>query len=99
MASFFATVAFDLKDASSADYECAEKNLRAVGLYKTLKADNGNSVELPYNTFAGTFNGETAGAVRDYVREQSKAALNKCRLTGRLFVAVGGDWSWGSTTF
>lgn len=99
MASFFATVAFDLRDANSADYECAEKNLGAVGLYKTLKADNGNSVELPYNTFAGTFNGETAASVRDYVQEQSRAALNKCGLSGRLFVAVGGNWAWGSTTF
>lgn len=98
MASFFATVAFDLKDANSADYECAEKNLAGVGLYKTVKGDNGNSVELPYNTFAGTFNGEAAATVRDYVLNQAKSSLNKCRLNGRLFVAVGGDWAWGSST-
>ncbi|QDT29881.1 hypothetical protein Enr10x_52380 [Gimesia panareensis] len=96
MASFFVVTTFDLKDASSADYDCAEKNLNAVGLSKTLKS---GTVNLPYNTFAGQFTGKDAPSVRDFVRTKAKAALNKCGLSGNLFVSVGGDWTWGSTTF
>lgn len=98
MASYFVTVAFDLRDATSADYQCAEENLGAVGLRRTVTRNDGGKVELPYNTFAGLFNGETAAKVCDYVMAQAKAALNKCRVSGRMFVSVGGDWAWNSTT-
>lgn len=96
--SFFATATFDFERADSSDYQAAEKNLAAVGLYKALKADDGSSVELPYNTFAGTFTGDSPAAVRDYVRSQAKSALSKSRLSGRLFVAVGSGWGWGAAT-
>ncbi len=98
MASFFATVTFDLKDANSADYESVAKSLAGVGLYKTVKADSGSCVELPYNTFTGSFTGEAVTKVRDLVCDHAKSVLSRCRLKGRLFVAVGGDWTWGATT-
>lgn len=97
MTTFFATVTFDLQNADSDDYQDAQTNLAAIGLHKAVTADDGRSVDLPYNTFAGKFNGSTAAGVRDYIRDHAKAALNKSHLSGRLFVAVGGDWGWGST--
>jgi hypothetical protein len=98
VASFFVTVAFDLKDATSADYQCAEENLRTVGLQRTVSRNDGSKVELPYNTFARLVNGETAAKVCDDVMAQAKTALNKCRVSGRMFVSVGGNWAWNSTS-
>lgn len=98
MASFFVTVAFDLKDATSAHYQCAEENLGTVGLRRTVSRNDGSKVELPYNTFAGLFNGETSAKVCGDVMAKAKTALNKCRVSGRMFVSVGGDWAWNSTT-
>lgn len=98
MTTYFATLTFDLNDADSSDYQTADESLAAVGLRKVLQGSNG-PVTLPANTYAGEFPGTDAASVRDSVRQIAKQALSKLRPTGRLFVAIGGDWNWGTTGF
>lgn len=97
--SYLAVLTFDLHNADSEDYACADRQLAEVGLSKRLTADAGGVVQLPYNTYVGSFTGVSAGNVRDYVRERAKQALMACKLRGRLFVMAGGDWAWGSDSF
>jgi hypothetical protein len=96
MSTYFVTVTFDLRNADSEDYECADRKLADLGLSKQLQGTNG-PVDLPFNTYAGTFDGNDAPSVRDWVRERVKQALKSCQVRGKLFVAVGGDWTWGTT--
>lgn len=96
--SYLAVVTFDLVNAESEDYECIDGKFAKIGLTRSMKADNGNTVDLPFNTYAGKFEGTSAGQVRDYVTNQAELAMKSCSVKGKLFVAVGGDWAWGSRT-
>ena len=46
----------------------------------------------------GELDGDNAGAVRDLVAAQIKAAFAALRLKSEIFVTVGGNWAWGSRT-
>lgn len=96
MATHLVTLAFDLQNADSDDYDNADRELAKLGLTRQLQATNGTTVTLPYNTYAGEFTGVTAAQVRNDVRNLAMAALQQCQVTGKLFVAVGGNWAWGA---
>jgi hypothetical protein len=98
MTTHLVTLAFDLIGADPDDYDAADKELAKVGLSRRLTADNGNGVDLPFNTYAGQFSGDSAGGVRDAVRNKAKEALQRCKVTGKLFVSVGGNWAWGAVS-
>ena len=66
--SYLVTCTFDLKNASSADYQNAYIDLAKMGLKKTVIADNKNSVVAPTTMTIGEFNGQSASAVRDDIR-------------------------------
>jgi hypothetical protein len=96
MTTHLVTLAFDLKDADSDDYDAADRELGKIGLSRKLQADGGKEVHLPFNTYAGEFSGENAAGVRDAVRDRAKHALQQCKVAGKLFVTVGGNWAWGA---
>lgn len=93
--SYLVTATFDIVNAASEDYECIDKKFKLIGLSRTLQGTN-SKVELPYNTYAGEFNGASAGQVRDDVADKTQTAMKSCTVKGKLFVTVGGDWAWGS---
>jgi hypothetical protein len=92
--SYFVTVSFDLKNASSDDYETAYSELAKIGVHKILVSDSAIKVSLPTTTCAGTFTGSTPVSVRGFVAEKIQQAFQSQCLQGEIFVAVGGDWAW-----
>ena len=96
--SYFVLCTFDLKNANRQDYENAYADLEKLGLKKVIVGDQGGSVVIPTTTVAGTFNGDNASAVRDFVREKAKAAFAARRLVSEIFVLVGDNWAWGGAS-
>jgi hypothetical protein len=94
--SYLAFCTFDLKGASSKDYENAYADLSKMGLAKVHKSDHGTQVVIPTTAAMGTFDGSGAGAVRDHVCDRVEAAFRARRFSAEIFVVVGGDWAWGS---
>lgn len=92
--SFMVTVSFDLKNAKTEDYVRVYDAFKSLGLNKQIKADNGAVVQLPTTTCVGFFNGATASAVCGDLANRCQAAVEKLALSGEVFVATGGDWSW-----
>lgn len=96
--SYVAFCTFDLKNANRQDYENAYSSLRKIGLERVRVGSNGNEVVIPTTSVMGEFNGESASAVRDYVRKKVKSAFKSRGFNSEIFVLVGGDWAWGATT-
>lgn len=96
--SYLVYCTFDLKNASSKDYENAYADLLRIGLAKVVKADQGHSVVIPTTSTMGFFNGSNAVAVRNDVRNSVQAAFRARFLTSEIFIVVGGDWAWGAAT-
>ncbi|MDX2218217.1 MAG: hypothetical protein SF172_04275 [Burkholderiales bacterium] len=95
--SFQVLCTFDLKHASSADYERAYEDLRRIGLARVQKGTSGDYV-IPTTTVLGKFTGSSLETVRDYVRDQVKAAFKARGFRSEIFVVVGRDGTWGSAT-
>ena len=93
--SYFVVVTFDIANGRSEDYEAIYKDFAALGLSRTLQSGQGNSVKLPTTTTAGEFNGQSVGAVRDYLCDQTQQCFARRHLRGEIFVSAGGDWAWG----
>lgn len=89
---------FDLKGASSQDYENAYYDLESIGLSKVQKTSQGGNTVIPTTSAMGEFNGSSAIAVRDDIRAKVKAAFAVRRFKSEIFVIVGGNWAWGATT-
>jgi hypothetical protein len=89
---------FDLKNATSTDYQNAYADLKALGLEKVQKGGSGNNVVIPTTSAMGEYNGADAGSVRDTVRDNIRAAFAKRGFKSEIFVVVGGSWAWGSGT-
>lgn len=96
--TYLAFCTFDLKNASSQDYQNAYADLEKIGLKKVVKADNGNNIVIPTTAAMGFLTGSSAGAVRDSVSEAVRAAFAVRRFKSEIFVVVGGDWGWGAVT-
>jgi hypothetical protein len=92
--SYLVTVSFDLKNAKTEDYGRVYDAFKSLALHKQIKADNGVVVQLPTTTCVGYFDGVSASAVRDDLANRTQAAVEQLGLSGEVFVAVGGDWSW-----
>ncbi|MDK9770760.1 hypothetical protein [Vibrio sp. B181a] len=93
--SYFVLCSFDLKNASSEDYEAAYAELDAFGLSTTIKGSRGNDVKLPNTTVAGLHNGSSVADVRDHFARKIESAFIRRGLTGKIFVSVGDGYAWG----
>jgi hypothetical protein len=90
---------FDLKGASSNDYQNAYADLEKLGLHRAQGNSSGGKTVIPTTTVLGSYNGASASAIRDDIRAKIKAAFTARGFTSEIFVVVGGtDWTWGSTT-
>lgn len=90
---------FDLKSASSTDYQNAYADLERLGLHKAQDNSGGGKTVIPTTTVLGSFSGPSAAAIRDDVRTKVKAAFSARGFRSEIFVVVGGtDWTWGSQT-
>ena len=90
---------FDLKGASSADYQNAYSDLEGIGLYRAQSNSSGGKTVIPTTTVLGSYNGANAEAIRNQIRDQIKNIFSARKLKSEIFVVVGGsDWTWGSTT-
>lgn len=96
--TYLAFCTFDLKNATSTDYQNAYADLDRIGLKKVHKSNQGSDVVIPTTAAMGEFNGTSAASVRDHVRSQVKAAFAARRFKSEIFVVVGGDWTWGTET-
>lgn len=94
--SYLVLCTFDLKNATSNDYQNAYAELDALGLKRVQKTGNGGQVVIPTTAAMGEFNGASAASVRDHVCDQVRAAFARRGFKSEIFIAVGGDWAWGS---
>jgi len=94
--SYLAFCTFDLKNASSQDYKNAYADLEEIGLRKVQKSKKGGDIVIPTTSAMGAFKGSSSGEVRDYVRDEVKAAFAARKFTSEIFVAVGENWAWGA---
>ncbi len=96
--SYMVFCTFDLKNATSQDYQTAYSDLAALGLQKVQKADNGNNIVIPTTSVMGTFTGASAASVRDDICNRVQEAFKARGFKSEIFLVVGGDWAWGSRT-
>ncbi|MBY8972760.1 hypothetical protein J1G33_20430 [Pseudomonas sp. P867] len=96
--SYLVYCTFDLKNASSKDYENAYADLQRIGLARVVKADEGRHVVIPTTSTMGFFDGTSAAAVRNDIRNSIQAAFRARFLTSEIFVVIGGNWAWGAGT-
>jgi hypothetical protein len=88
---------FDLKNATKTDYENAHSDLENIGLERVVTGTNGEVV-IPTTSVYGKFNGSSVNSVRDDIRRRVKEAFSARGLKSEIFVVVGKDGTWGSTT-
>lgn len=97
--SFLVMCTFDLKGASSSDYQNAYSDLEKIGLKKIHKMSAGGQAVIPTTAAMGAFNGTSASTVVEAVRDAVKAAFAARRLKSELFLTAGGsDWAWVPAT-
>ena len=89
---------FDLKNASSTDYQNAYADLDTIGLKRVHKGGNGSDVVIPTTAAMGEFNGTSAATVRSDISERVRSAFASRRFKSEIFVVVGGDWAWGANS-
>lgn len=96
--SYLVYCTFDLKNASSKDYENAYADLRSIGLAKVAVSDGGHNIVIPTTSAMGLFTGATATSVRDDIYNKVQTAFQARRLRSEIFILVGDDWAWGAGT-
>lgn len=95
--SYQAFCTFDLKNASRSDYDKAYADLETIGLRRVV-AGSKNEVVIPTTSVIGDYNSASAASVRDHVRSKVKDAFTARGFTSEIFVVVGENGTWGSTT-
>lgn len=91
---------FDLKNASSQDYQNVYADLAKIGLHKVVKASSGAQVVIPTTSVMGEFQSTSASQAANDIRDKVKSAFAARRFKSEIFVIAGGDWAWatGSTS-
>ena len=92
--SYLVFCTFDLKGASSQDYQNAYADLAGMGLKKVHKRGDGGEAVIPTTAAMGFFNGTSAASVVTDVRNTVLAAFRARRLKSELFLTAGADGSW-----
>lgn len=88
---------FDLKNASSTDYQNAYSDLEKIGLKKVVAGSKSNVV-IPTTSVIGELNSTSVGSVRDDIRQRVANAFKARGFKSEIFVFVGENTTWGSTT-
>ena len=95
----FVTCSFDLKGASSTDYQNAYADLANLGLKTAVVSDRGTNVIAPTTMAMGEIDGTSVDAVRDDIRNKVQAAFRQRRFSSEIFrVVAAGNWTWGGAS-
>ena len=95
--SYSAFCTFDLKGASSADYKNAYGDLEEIGLERVVVGSK-RDVVIPTTSAYGTFDGSSVRSVMEHVRSGVQGAFKARGFKSEIFVVVGENGTWGSTT-
>lgn len=96
--SYLVSISFDIKNATSKNYDDFYSKLDQIGLSKHLVADNGSKIQIPTTTtLAGIFEGNSIEEIRDYIADEIKKVYHQLNLNGEIFVFVGSNWGWQKT--
>ena len=93
--TYFASVTFDIKNGNSDDYQIVYAALAKIGFFTHITGGSGVPIQLPTTTCAGEFTAPSAVSARDDLTNRVEQIFLTNRLTGEVFVNVGGDWAWG----
>ncbi|HIF9244464.1 TPA: hypothetical protein ACX6Q3_003121 [Photobacterium damselae] len=97
--SYIVFCTFDLKNASSRDYDNAYSALERLGLNRVIVGKGGTQVVIPTTSVQGSFTGEDAATVRDNLRSRIQQEFTNLGLSSEIYLVTGGgNWAWGSTT-
>lgn len=96
--SYLVFCTFDLKNASSQDYQNAYNDLARIGLKKVHKQSGGGEAVIPTTAAMGFFDGKGASQVVEHVRDSVQAAFRARRLKSELFMTAGDNWAWLAAT-
>lgn len=90
---------FDIRNATSEDYEHVTEELEALGLYKEVTGDKDFSTSLPNNTYAGEFNAvDDTKAFAKEIRDTIKKIITARNKRAKVYVVVApGKWAWASS--
>lgn len=87
---------FDLKNASSNDYQNAYQDLKSIGLDRVVVGGGGATVVIPTTSVMGQFNAAGAAVAADDIRNKVHAAFSARGFKSEIFVISAGDWAWRS---
>ncbi len=96
--SYLAFCTFDLKSASTQDYQNAYSDLENIGLKKVAVTTQGNKVVIPTTAVMGEFNGKDAASVCTDIRNRVQGAFKSRSFKSEIFVVVGASWAWAPGT-
>lgn len=96
--SYLVMCTFDLKNATSQDYQNAYADLADLGLKKVHTSSQGNNVVIPTTAAMGEFSGSDGGVVSNAIRIKVEKAFNARGFRSEIFVIAGNDWGWSATT-
>ncbi|WP_133935791.1 hypothetical protein [Stenotrophomonas sp. CC22-02] len=96
--SYLVFCTFDLKGASSQDYQNAYADLEKLGLRKVQKNNQGGNDVVPTTSVMGFFDGASASKVCGHIRDNVRVAFTSRKFKSEIFVVTGGDWSWVAST-
>lgn len=97
--SYMVVLTFDIHNGDSEDYETVTAALSKKGLVKHVTSGDGERVDLPENTYVGTFTGSDAREVAKSIREWALDIFKSANVHGQVFVMAGADWGWASKPF
>lgn len=90
--SYLVVTTLDLADAPLDRVMQAERGLKALGLRRALLDDHAQPHLLPWGTYAGVFDGESAHDLRRSVKGEVDGLLGRLRLSAGAQITIGGDW-------
>ncbi len=93
--SYLVFCTFDLKSPRREDHHYLYLELAKLGLKKTVKSDDGRSVNIPATAVMGMFDGRTVNDVRSAIVKSIESVFKTGGYSGEFFVVVSGDWACG----
>lgn len=93
--SYLVFCTFDLKEARREDHLYLYVDLAKLGLKKTVKSDDGRSINIPSTAVMGMFDGNSVNEVRTNIVRSIQEVFKTQGYSGEFFVVVSGDWACG----
>ena len=89
--SYLVVTTLDFADAPLDRVMQAERALKDLGLRRALVDEHAQPHLLPWGTYAGVFDGQSARDLRRSLKDELDGVLGRLHLGGAQ-VTIGGDW-------